>query len=242
MICVGLAPDAGRLGRFGPRPPTHQPTCCRHPTSECFASFPHPAPPTAAALGWLQVELRAQDLTWQRFLDGAPPPPPASLPAHVADAEEITNAIFSSGTTGQPAAFDLLTVDALCQGRSPLQATGVCASRSRHTRYLPAMPRLPASPPACPPACLPAGEPKAIPWTHITPMRAATDAFFHQDVRQGDVLCWPTNMGWMMGPWLVYAGKQLPPDMQCLPASKPKPSTIQQCAAAKGPAALAGSH
>lgn len=21
----------------------------------------------------------------------------------------------------------------------------------------------------------------------------------------GDVVCWPTNMGWMMGPWLLYA-------------------------------------
>jgi len=50
------------------------------------------------------------------------------------------------------------------------------------------------------------GEPKAIPWTHTTPLRCGADAFFHQDVRPGDVLCWPTNMGWMMGPWLVYAG------------------------------------
>jgi len=49
------------------------------------------------------------------------------------------------------------------------------------------------------------GEPKAIPWTHITPIRCATDAFFHQDIRPGDVLCWPTSIGWMMGPWLVYA-------------------------------------
>jgi acetyl-CoA synthetase len=49
------------------------------------------------------------------------------------------------------------------------------------------------------------GEPKAIPWTHTTPLRCGADAFFHQDVRPGDVLCWPTNMGWMMGPWLVYA-------------------------------------
>ena len=54
--------------------------------------------------------------------------------------------------------------------------------------------------------CGAAGEPKAIPWTHVTPMRAGADAFFHQDVRQRDVLCWPTNMGWMMGPGLVYAG------------------------------------
>ena len=25
------------------------------------------------------------------------------------------------------------------------------------------------------------------------------------DIRSGDVVAWPTNLGWMMGPWLVYA-------------------------------------
>jgi acetyl-CoA synthetase len=49
------------------------------------------------------------------------------------------------------------------------------------------------------------GEPKAIPWNHTTPIKCAVDAHFHQDVRPGDVLVWPTNMGWMMGPWLVFA-------------------------------------
>jgi acetyl-CoA synthetase len=49
------------------------------------------------------------------------------------------------------------------------------------------------------------GEPKAIPWTQTTPIKCAADAHFHQDVRPGDVLVWPTNLGWMMGPWLVFA-------------------------------------
>lgn len=49
------------------------------------------------------------------------------------------------------------------------------------------------------------GDPKAIPWTNITPLKAAADAWCHLDVRKGDVVCWPTNLGWMMGPWLVYA-------------------------------------
>ncbi|XP_008244070.1 PREDICTED: probable acyl-activating enzyme 17, peroxisomal [Prunus mume] len=49
------------------------------------------------------------------------------------------------------------------------------------------------------------GEPKAIPWTHATPFKAAADAWCHMDIRIGDVVSWPTNLGWMMGPWLVYA-------------------------------------
>ncbi|KAI5081101.1 hypothetical protein GOP47_0004284 [Adiantum capillus-veneris] len=49
------------------------------------------------------------------------------------------------------------------------------------------------------------GEPKAIPWTHLTPLKAAADAWAHHDIRAGDVVSWPTNLGWMMGPWLIYA-------------------------------------
>lgn len=49
------------------------------------------------------------------------------------------------------------------------------------------------------------GEPKAIPWTHITPIKAAADGWAHHDIRPGDVVAWPTNLGWMMGPWLLYA-------------------------------------
>jgi len=48
-------------------------------------------------------------------------------------------------------------------------------------------------------------EPKAIPWTQTTPIKCAADAHFHQDVHPGEVLVWPTNLGWMMGPWLVFA-------------------------------------
>jgi acetyl-CoA synthetase len=49
------------------------------------------------------------------------------------------------------------------------------------------------------------GAPKAIPWTHLTPLKAAMDGHFHQDLHPEDVVCWPTNLGWMMGPWLIYA-------------------------------------
>lgn len=49
------------------------------------------------------------------------------------------------------------------------------------------------------------GEPKAIPWTLATPFKAAADGWCHMDIRKGDIVAWPTNLGWMMGPWLVYA-------------------------------------
>jgi acetyl-CoA synthetase len=49
------------------------------------------------------------------------------------------------------------------------------------------------------------GDPKAIPWTQTTPIKCAVDAHLHHDVHPGDVLAWSTNLGWMMGPWLIYA-------------------------------------
>jgi acetyl-CoA synthetase len=49
------------------------------------------------------------------------------------------------------------------------------------------------------------GDPKAIPWNHLTPLKCAMDGRFHQDIHPGDVIAWPTNIGWMMGPWLIYA-------------------------------------
>lgn len=49
------------------------------------------------------------------------------------------------------------------------------------------------------------GDPKAVPWTQLTPLKAAMDGHFHQDIHPEDVVAWPTNLGWMMGPWLIYA-------------------------------------
>ncbi|KAB1218865.1 putative acyl-activating enzyme 17, peroxisomal [Morella rubra] len=49
------------------------------------------------------------------------------------------------------------------------------------------------------------GDPKAIPWTHATPLKAAADAWRDMDIHKGDIVAWPTNLGWMMGPWLIYA-------------------------------------
>lgn len=47
-------------------------------------------------------------------------------------------------------------------------------------------------------------EAKAIPWSQITPIKCAMDAHFHLNIKEGDVLVWPTNLGWMMGPWLIF--------------------------------------
>jgi acetyl-CoA synthetase len=87
--------------------------------------------------------LRAGDLPWDELLgDSTPRPSVACAP------DDLTNVLFSSGTTG---------------------------------------------------------DPKAIPWTHLTPLKCAADGRLHQDIGPGSVVCWPTNIGWMMGPWLVYA-------------------------------------
>ncbi len=48
-------------------------------------------------------------------------------------------------------------------------------------------------------------KPKAIPWTQSMPIKSALDAHFHHDLHPGDVVAWPTSLGWMMGPWLVFA-------------------------------------
>jgi acetyl-CoA synthetase len=48
-------------------------------------------------------------------------------------------------------------------------------------------------------------EPKAIPWNHLTPIKCAMDGHFHHDIHPEDVVTWTTGMGWMMGPWLIYA-------------------------------------
>ncbi|WOL04217.1 putative acyl-activating enzyme 18, peroxisomal [Canna indica] len=49
------------------------------------------------------------------------------------------------------------------------------------------------------------GEPKAIPWTQISPIRCAADSWAHIDIQAGDICCWPTNLGWVMGPIMVYS-------------------------------------
>ncbi|MBS1809566.1 MAG: AMP-binding protein [Acidobacteria bacterium] len=49
------------------------------------------------------------------------------------------------------------------------------------------------------------GKPKGILHTHCGfPVKAAQDMCLGTDVGQGDRISWVTDIGWMMGPWLIY--------------------------------------
>ena len=49
------------------------------------------------------------------------------------------------------------------------------------------------------------GRPKGAVHTHCGfPIKVAQDMAFGTDVHAGDRICWLTDMGWMMGPWLVF--------------------------------------
>jgi acetyl-CoA synthetase len=49
------------------------------------------------------------------------------------------------------------------------------------------------------------GRPKGIQHTHCGfPVKSAQDMCFGVDVGAGTRFCWITDIGWMMGPWLIY--------------------------------------
>jgi acetyl-CoA synthetase len=51
------------------------------------------------------------------------------------------------------------------------------------------------------------GRPKGAVHTHASfPIKAAQDMAFGTDVHPGHRIYWMTDMGWMMGPWLVFGG------------------------------------
>ena len=51
------------------------------------------------------------------------------------------------------------------------------------------------------------GRPKGAVHTHCGfPVKAAQDMAFGTDLHPGETLYWMTDMGWMMGPWLVFGG------------------------------------
>jgi acetyl-CoA synthetase len=54
------------------------------------------------------------------------------------------------------------------------------------------------------------GKPKGAVHTHCGfPVKSAQDMAFGTDVHPGDVIYWMTDMGWMMGPWLVFGATLL---------------------------------
>jgi acetyl-CoA synthetase len=54
------------------------------------------------------------------------------------------------------------------------------------------------------------GRPKGILHTHCGfPVKAAQDMAFGTDVGVGDRITWITDIGWMMGPWLIYGATLL---------------------------------
>ncbi|HZH34442.1 MAG TPA: AMP-binding protein, partial [Pyrinomonadaceae bacterium] len=49
------------------------------------------------------------------------------------------------------------------------------------------------------------GKPKGVAHTHCGfPIKAAQDMAFGTDVGKGTRISWVTDIGWMMGPWLIY--------------------------------------
>ncbi len=54
------------------------------------------------------------------------------------------------------------------------------------------------------------GKPKGAVHTHCGfPVKAAQDMAFGTDVHPGDVIYWMSDMGWMMGPWLIFGATLL---------------------------------
>ncbi|MCI2415769.1 MAG: AMP-binding protein [Candidatus Aramenus sp.] len=49
------------------------------------------------------------------------------------------------------------------------------------------------------------GKPKGCVHVHGGfPVKAGADMYFHFDVRRGESVSWISDMGWMMGPWLLF--------------------------------------
>ncbi|WIA40403.1 hypothetical protein OEZ86_013761 [Tetradesmus obliquus] len=146
------------------------------------------APPAvvvpAAGAGQARLPLRQGDMPWRDFLrlagqGGSGTGGSVRALPHVVAASAYSNILFSSGTTGGSGTGD--SVRAL-----PLVVAANAYSNILFSSGT-------------------TGEPKAIPWTHTTPLRCAVDGWSLQDIQPGNVVAWPTNLGWMMGPWLLYA-------------------------------------
>ncbi len=81
------------------------------------------------------------------------------------------------------------------------------------------------------------GKPKGAVHTHCGfPVKAAQDMAFGTDVHAGDVMYWMTDMGWMMGPWLVFGTLMLGATMFLYDGAPdfPEPDRLWQLAANNG--------
>lgn len=77
------------------------------------------------------------------------------------------------------------------------------------------------------------GKPKGALHTHCGfPVKAAQDMAFGTDVHPGEVIYWMTDMGWMMGPWLVFGSLLLGASMLLYDGAPdyPDPSRLWQLA------------
>ncbi|BCU69679.1 AMP-binding protein [Stygiolobus caldivivus] len=51
------------------------------------------------------------------------------------------------------------------------------------------------------------GKPKGCVHTHDGfPVKASADIYFQFDMKKGETLMWVTDLGWMMGPWMITGG------------------------------------
>jgi acetyl-CoA synthetase len=81
------------------------------------------------------------------------------------------------------------------------------------------------------------GAPKGIVHSHCGfPIKAAQDMAFGTDVGTGSRICWVTDLGWMMGPWLIYGATLLGATMVLLDAAPdhPAPDRLWAFCAANG--------
>ncbi|HEX9797691.1 MAG TPA: AMP-binding protein [Anaerolineales bacterium] len=81
------------------------------------------------------------------------------------------------------------------------------------------------------------GKPKGAVHTHCGfPVKAAQDMAFGMDVHPGELIYWITDMGWMMGPWLVFGSLLLRASMFLYDGSPthPEPDRVWRMIAEHG--------
>jgi acetyl-CoA synthetase len=147
--------------------------------------------------------LRLGDLSWAAFLAVASEADVAAFAPAAADVYDTTNILFSSGTTVRWRC-EQATVWHTTSNTPGTPPLAMPAARCCPTSQDPAIRYI--EPECCAhvlccgvDVLLRQGEPKAIGWTHLTPLRCLLDGWACLDVRPGSVVAWPTSLGWMMG-------------------------------------------